>query len=451
MTKNLYWILALVFALVMIIILLMERRNRPESVKSSMAFRMLLYWTTFLCSQDMLWGFCFSGVMKNDGMYFVFSELFHFSYVFTAFSWFFFILTFLKVKKPYNTIAMTICGLVVLAEIGLCVATCFKPVLFSIQDGKYVMGEYRMVSFAFQYFIYLLTGVAAFFPLCIKGFRKSGLGFKCKAVCCSSVVSVFMGVFQLTNPDAPFFSLGAVLSSLTLYVFVTTWDRDMLQTSKERFLRNMSHEIRTTINSIYGFAQLLSLPQGMLTDKEREEYGRHISNSYKMLDMLLNDLMVYIRSRENEFDIELEEVDVASLCQDAVVAIDGCKPGNVDIKVECHLPDGYTIRSDGRRILQILQNLLVNAFQFEGKGEIILKVTLEESKLLFSISDEGQGSLYHLTETTSLEKKKKVMPGIGLRLKMGKKIAKALGGRMYQDEGYKEGTRYVLELNIDKV
>ena len=42
------------------------------------------------------------------------------------------------------------------------------------------------------------------------------------------------------------------------------------------------------------------------------------------------------------------------------------------------------------------------------------------------------------------------MPGIGLRLKMGTEIAKMLGGRMYQDEGYKEGTRYVLELNIEK-
>lgn len=70
MTKNLYWILALVFALVMLISLLMERRNRPESVKSSIAFRMLLYWTTFLCSQDMFWGFCFSGVIRSDGMYF---------------------------------------------------------------------------------------------------------------------------------------------------------------------------------------------------------------------------------------------------------------------------------------------------------------------------------------------------------------------------------------------
>lgn len=93
----------------------------------------------------------------------------------------------------------------------------------------------------------------------------------------------------------------------------------------------------------------------------------------------------------------------------------------------------------------------MNACQFEGKGEIILKVTLEADKLLFTISDEGQGSLYHLTEPTYLEKKKKVMPGIGLRLKMGTEIAKMLGGRMYRDEGYKEGTRYVLELNIDKV
>lgn len=450
MTKNLYWILALVFALVMLIILLMERRNRPESVKSSIAFRMLLYWTTYLCSQDMFWGFCFSGVIRSDGMYFLFSELFHFAYVFTAFWWFFFVLVFLKVKQPYNNIALSVCGLLVLAEVGLCVTNCFKPVLFSIHDGEYVMGEYRMESFSFQFLIYLLTGIAAVILLCNMEIRKSELGFKCKAVCCSSVVSVFMGVFQLTTPDAPFFSLGAVLSSLTLYVFVTTWDRDMLQSSKERFLRNMSHEIRTTINSIYGFAQLLSLPQGMLADKEREEYGRHISNSYKMLDMLLNDLMVYIRSRENGYGIEVGEVEVASLCHDAVLAVDGCKPDNVDIKMECHLPDGYTIRSDGRRILQILQNLLVNACQFEGKGEIILKVTLEADKLLFTISDEGQGSLYHLEGPTYQEKKKKVMPGIGLRLKMGTEIAKMLGGRMYQDEGYKEGTRYVLELNIEK-
>lgn len=451
MTKDLYWILALVFALVMAIILLMERSNRPESVKSNIAFRMLLYWTTFLCSQDMFWGFCFSGVIRNVRLYFLFSELFHFAYVFAAFCWFFFILNFLQVRRPYNTIALSVCGLLVLAELGLCVANCFMPTLFSIQDGEYLKGPYCMGSFLFQYVIYLLTGIGTVIPLCNKKFRRSGLGFKCKAVVCSSAVSVFMGVFQLAYPDAPFFSLGAVLSSLMLYVFVTTWDRDMLQSSKERFLRNMSHEIRTTINTIYGFAQLLSMPEGMLSDKEREEYGKHISNSYKMLEMLLNDLMVNIRSREKDYDVEITAVEVASVCRDAVLAVDGCKPDGVDIKVESQLPDGYTIQSDGRRILQILQNLLVNACQFEGEGNIILKVRLKADKLLFTITYEGQGSLYQLEKPTYQEKKKKVMPGIGLRLKIGKEIAKMLGGRLYQDEGYKEGTRYILALNINKV
>lgn len=208
MTKNLYWILALVFALVMLIILLMERRNRPESVKSSIAFRMLLYWTTFLCSQDMFWGFCFSGVIRSDGMYFLFSELFHFAYVFTAFWWFFFVLVFLKVKQPYNNIALSVCGLLVLAEAGLCVTNCFKPVLFSIHDGEYVMGEYRMESFSFQFLIYLLTGIAAVIPLCNMELRKSGLGFECKAVCCSSVVSVFMGGVPTHHSRCPFLQSG---------------------------------------------------------------------------------------------------------------------------------------------------------------------------------------------------------------------------------------------------
>ena len=242
--------------------------------------------------------------------------------------------------------------------------------------------------------------------------------------------------------------MGVAMSCLILYIYVVSYEREGLQHSKELFLQNMSHEIRTSLNSVYGFAQLLSMPNGTWTDEERNAYATHIHNSYNMLDMLLNDLMVSTRYDTHKYSVKISTVNVATAVKEAIEAVDVCKPASVEVSLSSNLPESFTIQSDGRRVRQVVQNLLTNACQFINKGKINMKVSInEDKKVEISVAANvpySQGnSFFHDVEQSLKDHKQ----GLGLRLRICQKMAKLLGGRVYRDIGYTDGIRYMFELS----
>lgn len=242
--------------------------------------------------------------------------------------------------------------------------------------------------------------------------------------------------------------MGVAMSCLILYIYVVSYEREGLQHSKELFLQNMSHEIRTSLNSVYGFAQLLSMPNGTWTDEERNAYATHIHNSYNMLDMLLNDLMVSTRYDTHKYSVKISTVNVATAVKEAIEAVNVCKPASVEVNLSSNLPESFTIQSDGRRVRQVVQNLLTNACQFINKGKINMKVRInEDKKVEISVAANvpySQGnSFFHDVEQSLKDHKQ----GLGLRLRICQKMAKLLGGRVYRDIGYTDGIRYMFELS----
>ena len=61
--------------------------------------------------------------------------------------------------------------------------------------------------------------------------------------------------------------------------------------AKQRFVQNMSHEVRTPLNAIVGFSQLLSMPDGFLTQGERDQYRGYVMNNSDILTMLVDDIL----------------------------------------------------------------------------------------------------------------------------------------------------------------
>lgn len=223
-------------------------------------------------------------------------------------------------------------------------------------------------------------------------------------------------------------------------------DRERLTQGKNVFLQNMSHEIRTTLNSVYGFAQLLSLPDGTWTDEERKAYAKHINDSYNMLDMLLNDLMVSTRYNTHNYSIEIKPMNVRVVCEDAIQALEVCRPASVELKMVSTLPEDFIIESDGRRIRQVLQNMLTNACQFVSKGVIELNVSLQDDDLVFMVTDNVPRINNKLNDKTPAELHNNRMEGIGLRLQICEVMARKLGGSIYKDVDYTKGTRYIFSI-----
>lgn len=221
--------------------------------------------------------------------------------------------------------------------------------------------------------------------------------------------------------------------------------------AKTVFLQNMSHEIRTPLNAMFGFSQLLGMPDGSWTEDEKNEYNKHVLNSYYMMDMLIGDIIDIADAEHGNYRIEINDIQVNDICKSALTSVEYRKPADVEMRFESDLEDGYTIKTDGRRVQQVLINYLTNACKHTQQGEIILSCSSKEKpgKLVFAVTDTGEG----VPEDKANEifnrftKLNQFSQGSGLGLNICQMIARKLDGEVYLDTQYRKGARFVFVIS----
>lgn len=448
MLNNYYWISAPCFAIILVIILLKEIRW----LKSPSALARSLYLMLFFAMVHSLpvsaIDLCISDILVDRQMFFPMAlTSFVTSSVLLIF-WLNFVLRYVKAKILSSYVSLTVATLIALTGLVLVSYNLFtefhspRPVL------THAVAVWRLVSVTYKNIVYACVLVVSLRRILHK-FRKREK-VKTRYVASFIAALVPLAIDSMFWGKIPVCSLTLSTSCLILYIYAVSNEREELQRSKVMFLENMSHEIRTTLNSVYGFAQLLALPEGTWSAEERESYATHIRNSYNMLDMLLNDLMVSTRYDTHSYTVQKVATNVRTVVADAIDAVRVCMPSSVEISVASELPDGYTIMSDGRRIRQIVQNLLTNACQYIVEGTIFVDLQLKGRTMRIFVTADMPASqvknkngreLNH--EEASITKHK---TGLGLRLLICRKMAMLLGGTVKRDLGYDKGIKYEFKL-----
>lgn len=222
--------------------------------------------------------------------------------------------------------------------------------------------------------------------------------------------------------------------------------------AKTRFLQNMSHEIRTPLNAMFGFSQLLGLPDGTWTIEEKEQFNTYIRNSYNMMDMLVGDIIDIADSEHGHYRVNLAKVSVNSICRNSLMSVEYRKTAAVNMYFTTEVPDDYMIMTDGRRIQQVLINYLTNACKHTSKGEIHLHCSVTEypGKICFSVADTGTGVPADKAELIfkRFTKLNQFDQGSGLGLNICQMVADRLGGQVFLDKNYNNGARFVFVLEL---
>ncbi|TIT45564.1 MAG: hybrid sensor histidine kinase/response regulator, partial [Mesorhizobium sp.] len=149
---------------------------------------------------------------------------------------------------------------------------------------------------------------------------------------------------------------------------------------KSEFLANMSHELRTPLNSLLILSNLLATnQQGNLNDKQIE-FARTINSAGTDLLSLINDILDLSKIESGTVSIELNDMPLAHLRQHMErtfrqLAAD--KGLRFTINIDQTLPE--TIRTDEKRLQQIVLNLLSNAFKFTSQGDVTLSIHAERT------------------------------------------------------------------------
>jgi PAS domain S-box-containing protein len=233
-------------------------------------------------------------------------------------------------------------------------------------------------------------------------------------------------------------------------------DSDRLKTS---FLANMSHEIRTPMNAIIGFTDLLGDPD--LTYEQREQFIEIINNSGNDLLHLIDDIIDIAKIEANQLKTTILEVNVNHIIDDLHILYQNkIKNDSKDVQINSQKEldnKESIILSDGNRIKQILNNLINNAIKFTSTGTIEFGYELEDSFLKFYVKDTGLGIERELKEVIferfrqGSEGSIRKYGGTGLGLSISKGLTELLGGKIWLDENYSNGSKFYFTIPYNLV
>jgi signal transduction histidine kinase len=164
---------------------------------------------------------------------------------------------------------------------------------------------------------------------------------------------------------------------------------------KSEFVSTVSHELRTPMTSIKGYADLMLMGvAGAMTDSQIR-YLTVIKNNADRLSMLVNDLLDISRIETGKSELDLRPLDIPQVVEQIVEGhLRGrieheSKPMKVTIEMAPSLP---LVSADYARIVQVLTNLLDNAFHYTPEdGHIRISAIPNGEFVAINISDTGIG------------------------------------------------------------
>lgn len=169
-------------------------------------------------------------------------------------------------------------------------------------------------------------------------------------------------------------------------------EAEIASRSKSEFLANMSHELRTPLNAIIGFSELIQ-HLGVENAAKNVEYAVNISDAGRHLLQIISDILDISKIESGTSEPVFEPENVRSLIESSVQLLkDRIDARNQVLVVELAsaLP---CLNIDGRRIKQIIINLLSNAHKFtpDGGRIVVAAEPTPEGGITLSVTDSGPG------------------------------------------------------------
>lgn len=211
-------------------------------------------------------------------------------------------------------------------------------------------------------------------------------------------------------------------------------ENDKLKTA---FLANMSHEIRTPMNGIIGFAELLK--NKFLSDTERLAYIKIIEESGQRLLDLLNNLIDISRIEAGQINTSLSSVNLKNEIIQLYnfFKLEANRKGIKLTVLQENDPQDISLLTDKQKLVSIASNLIKNAIKFSNSGTVDFGYSIQETDILFYVSDTGIGIPEKMQERIferfvqadiSFSRN---YEGAGLGLAISKSYVETLGGKIW--------------------
>jgi signal transduction histidine kinase len=217
---------------------------------------------------------------------------------------------------------------------------------------------------------------------------------------------------------------------------------------ERNFLVRVSHELRTPLTAIRGHVD--ALREGLAEDVEAREASLSVIRAETdRLARLVGDLVDLAKLEAHSFQLEEHEVELRRLLEQAYQSF-AEEARRREIDYRSALRADPVIYTDGDRVLQIVCNLLDNAFSWTPDGGTVsLALKAQNGSVSVSVADSGPGiapndreRVFRAFVSEGTEQ------GTGLGLAISRELAQALGGALELDSQVGRGSRFELTLPV---
>ena len=486
---DIYLLYAYVGAVCAVVIAIILNRVKSTEYKDTidrMFCGVLMFFIAF-CTVDALWGIIGSPYyFRNRTAYLISTYGFHLMAAWASFVCSAYVLHHLHLQKKTVRIFQIIRIILIVAQMILLFQNFFTGYFFTIDaESVYHSGGLRTVAFWLQFchyipiIVYLLLNLAS-------GKKDKETVYSYRSSLIFSVLPLVFGILQMLYPDGSFYSLGFLITSVTMYAFNVTEQREeylagyyaaeeaeksrarieealdkaeAASAAKTVFLANMSHDIRTPINGIMGMVTLANKEE--MSDTVRGYFGK-IDVASRHLLSLVNDVLDMSRIESGKAEIICDPTDVRIIVDNCASIIQGqAEEKGVRFIKEFGSTEHSRVLADVLHVRQILINILGNAVKFTPEGGSVTFRTEEtafdgkQAEYAFTVTDTGIGMepefIEHIFEAFSQEnnKSRANYQGTGLGMTISAQLASLMGGHISVDSTPGKGSTFVFRAKFD--
>src|SRR5947209_337176 len=241
---------------------------------------------------------------------------------------------------------------------------------------------------------------------------------------------------------------GGVAAGFQGIVRDVTAERD-LEESKNEFLALITHDLRNPLTAILGLGATLETHADELGADRIQRMGQSVRRQAERISRLADDLFDVSRLEARSIVLNVRPVELGMTVELALASVPETAA------VELRIPEDLTVLADGRRLEQVVANLIENAL-VHGDPPVVVHATMADTEVVLSVRDHGPGvadslipTLFSRIRTLSRRDRDRAR-GTGLGLALVKGLVEAMGGRVWYEPAPGGGALFSLALPVPR-